>query len=177
MSETRSGQHEYGPAGNPRIASNFIEAIVVILEQVALVCVQFEMTCWFEPPPRRGLPTLSQWTSQHYFVLRMILSDLPTPAEALVRTTKIMPGLRAGGKPVPIPDQVRDRLFRDHAPTRPRPARPSSPRRRPSCGACRAAGSRRSGAPDAWSGDCPTSQDRIAASGGHRRARAAWRAR
>src|SRR5258708_33195843 len=73
------------------------------------------MTCWFEPPPRRGLPTLSQWTSQHYFVLRMILSDLPTPAEALVRTTKIMPGLRAGGKPVPIPDQVRDRLFRDHA--------------------------------------------------------------
>ena len=31
----------------------------------------------------------------------MIFSDLPTPAEALVHTTMIMPGLRAGGKPVP----------------------------------------------------------------------------
>src|SRR5258708_186931 len=37
----------------------------------------------------------------------MILSDLPTPAEALAHTNRNMPGLRAGGKPVPT--------FRDHA--------------------------------------------------------------
>src|SRR6266567_6893269 len=37
----------------------------------------------------------------------MTFSDLPTPAEASVHATEIMPGLRAGGKPVPT--------FRGHA--------------------------------------------------------------
>ena len=38
----------------------------------------------------------------------------------------------------------------------PRPAPPSARRRQPWCGARRAAGSRRSGGRDAWSGGCPT---------------------
>src|SRR5205807_1940568 len=44
--------------------------------------------------------------------------DLFRPAYArrsIVPHARTMLGLRAGGKPVPIPDQVRDRLFRDHA--------------------------------------------------------------
>jgi hypothetical protein len=109
-----------------RVRSNFIDDVAATLEQITLVYVQFEMTCWFEPPLRRGLPT----------PLRIM--------EAAIM--------------------------------RPPPALPSSPRPQQWCGACRAAGSRRTAAPGAWSGGCPRSPDRIAASGGHRRARAAWHA-
>src|ERR1700736_5034043 len=52
------------------------------------------MTCWFEPPLRRGLPTLFRI---------MEVATLFCVAHDLVR------------KPVPTPDQVRGRLFRDHA--------------------------------------------------------------
>jgi hypothetical protein len=41
----------------------------------------------------------------------MILSDLPTPAEALVHATRMVLELRAGGKPLHIPDQVRAGFF------------------------------------------------------------------
>jgi len=39
------------------------------------------------------------------FSLSMIVSDLPSPAEA---------GFAKAGNPVPPPDHVRGRLFRDH---------------------------------------------------------------
>ena len=48
----------------------------------------------------------------------MLAHDLVRPAYArrsIGPHEWAMPRLRAGGKPVPIPDQVRDRLFRDHA--------------------------------------------------------------
>src|SRR3954463_8563556 len=41
----------------------------------------------------------------------MILSDLPTPAAALLRANGTMPRLRAGGKQNPIPERVQDMLF------------------------------------------------------------------
>jgi hypothetical protein len=41
----------------------------------------------------------------------MILSDLPTPAEALIHAIRIIPRLRADGKPVPTAHRVRGMLF------------------------------------------------------------------
>jgi len=41
----------------------------------------------------------------------MIVSDLPSPAEASSQAMKTVHGLRAGGKPVSIPDRVEDKLF------------------------------------------------------------------
>jgi hypothetical protein len=44
----------------------------------------------------------------------MIFSDLPSPAEASSQTTNRAKGFAQAGNPVPTPDQVRGRLFRDH---------------------------------------------------------------
>src|SRR5690606_35565809 len=60
---------------------------------------------------------------------------------------------------------------------RPSPARPSAPRRRPWCGACRAARPGRSRGPDAWCNDRPTSPDPRPATGVCKRTAAGSRAR
>ena len=59
----------------------------------------------------------TRWPAQEpaFCVLRMIFSDLPTPAEASVHAIRPCKGFAQAGNRVPIPGQARDRLFRDRA--------------------------------------------------------------
>jgi hypothetical protein len=67
-----------------------------------------------------------------FFVLRMILSDLPPPAEASVHMTTRTSRRRETAS---HPQQVRGRLSRDHAPAAPFPVAPGAQRlRQPASG-------------------------------------------